>query len=347
MCQDGRRAQLGRGDCGCCVDCRCIMTRLYKWGDQLLPVEPHQAQSNISLATYLFTLYIMSARRPADDAAAGQPDPKRAKVDTPPAKAFDISSIRAQIAAKKAEAEAKLRAAESSKPAGPASLPPAPKADPSLKERAAAAKARIEALNTRKANPYLSGSGSMPKANEERAPMPALSSSIALHPLLMGDVAGQKEEKNEKKAMRDRYKPMAPKFSTVKANVATQAKPTEVIVKPQPSLNPYAAKAEGPVEDAGRRSKKLNFAAPGRYVKQGDALRNEQKMEALRLRIMEKSRKAGLDSEFDSMGRSLKVCPSMTVLMSALATSRRRVVGQGPTARQHNVRRPRHGHGVS
>lgn len=256
----------------------------------------------------------MSSRRPADDAAAGQPDPKRAKVDAPKPGGFDISSIRAQIAAKKAEAEAKLAAAAPapSRPAGPSSLPPPPKADPSIKERAAAAKARIEALNTRKSNPYLSGSGSMPKPNEERAPLPVLSSSIALHPLLMGDLAGQKEEKNEKKAMRDRYKPMAPKFSTVKANVATQAKPVEVVIAPQPSLNPYAAKAPaGPSAEEGgvaRRTKRqLHFAAPGRFVKQGDALRNEQKMEALRLRIMEKSRKAGLDSEFDTMGRSLKV----------------------------------------
>ena len=58
---------------------------------------------------------------------------------------------------------------------------------------------------------------------------------------------------------------------------------------------------------AQRRSKKLHFSAAGKYVKQGDALRNEQKMEALRQRIAEASKKAGLDSEFDTLERSLKV----------------------------------------
>lgn len=268
------------------------------------------ADHTIATATESVTpiIHTMSSRRPADDAAAGEPDSKRAKIESAPAK-FDIATIRAQIAAKKAQAEAeKARNAPASRPAGPSSLPPPPTADASARERAAAAKARIDALAARNSNPYLSGSGSMPKADSERTYQPTLSSNIALHPLLMAETAAQKEEKNEKIAMRNRYKTMAPKFSTVRANVATVQK-AEPVVAPQPSLNPYTSKT-AVTEEAGpgRRSKRnLQFAAAGRFVKQGEAMRNEQKMEALRLRIMEKSRKAGLDGEFDTMGRSLKV----------------------------------------
>lgn len=128
-------------------------------------------------------------------------------------------------------------------------------------------------------------------------------------------------EKNEKKALRDRYKPMAPKFSSVKANInhtqasvhaSRQAPASSIVVNPY-STAPAAAnnasagdgaEGEGPNP---RRSRKLNFSAQGKYVKQGDALRNEAKMDALRQRIAEASRKAGLDSEFDTLERSLKV----------------------------------------
>lgn len=295
----------------------------------------------------------MSSRRPADTAAAGQPDSKRVKVDIPAPKggsgAFDISSIRAQIAAKKAEAEAKLRntsnaasspsapsTATPARAAGPAALPPPPKMDSAVQDRIAAAKARIEALNSKMSNPYSSGSGSRPVSgssttnsatSSSRAAPPVLSSSIALHPLLMGDGANSRsEEKNEKRALRDRYKTMAPKFSSVRANVAVQQKaPEPAVVTPQPTLNPYSAQpASGPGGGAagaapgggeggdgpaaGRRGKKqFQFAAPGRFVRQGDQLRAEAKMEALKQRIAEASRKAGLDSEFDTLEKSLKV----------------------------------------
>lgn len=279
----------------------------------------------------------MSTRRPAEDAANGQSDPKRAKID-PPKPAFDIASIRAQIAAKKAALEAANNGSgsasprpaaaspaptaaptsSSSGPAGPASLPPAPKMDQSVAERLAAVKARIEAQNARSSNPYLSGSGSMPKPTPAAAPSvpaPSTNSSIALHPLLMASQQTQgKEEKNEKRRERDRYKPMAPKFSTVKANaaVAAEAAPPPVAIAPTPSLNPYAASSSSGAGPAGgriqsRKPKQFQFSQPGRYVRQGDALRNEEKMEALRQRIAEASRKAGLDSEFDTLERSLKV----------------------------------------
>lgn len=298
----------------------------------------------------------MSSRRPAEQAAAGQPDPKRAKTGgatAAPPMGFDIASIKAQLAAKKAEAEARIAAQKSaapaqaasgasngSKAAGPAALPPKPVADQNMVDKLAAAKKRIEALNAKMQNPYSSGSGAAPGGPAgSRGGASAGSStsasgqasaktvtSIALHPLLMGDQGGQggaAGEKNEKKALRDRYKTMAPKFSTTRANQSLVQAAQAVTSARTPAgasapvLNPYtsaATPAAGPSAGGddvaaakARRSKKMTFSQPGKYIRQGDALRNEAKMEALRQRIAEASKKAGLDSEFDTLERSLKV----------------------------------------
>ncbi|WWC60182.1 uncharacterized protein I303_102747 [Kwoniella dejecticola CBS 10117] len=292
----------------------------------------------------------MSGRRPADNAVSGQPDPKRARVGGPVAPAagapLDMAAIRAQIAARKAQLEAAAGrstpgptpapgpASGSASPApapapapGPAALPPRPSMDSSIADKLAAAKARIEALNARAANPYLSGSGFMPSQSAQFSSSTGVGqagvSNIALHPLLMGQNSAQQQqqeaEKNEKKAMRDRYKTMAPKFTSVKANTANLEASGSARASPAaPVLNPYAttpaASGSGtPIPDEERapvrRSKKLQFSRAGKYVAQGDQLRNEQKMEALRQRIQEASRKAGLDSEFDTLERSLKRQP--------------------------------------
>ena len=266
------------------------------------------------------------SRRRADEPPAGQPVNNRPRTDAPAPAAMNIADIRARVAAQKAAVEARLAATSSSSaptpsssatpstPAGPAALPPKPQIDPGMVDKIAAAKKRIEAMTARSSNPYLSGSGSMPKPETAR-PAPGAMSSIALHPLLMGGQQGQEQqvEKNEKRAMRDRYKPMAPKFSSVKANVGAaptssggQAPVSSAVINPYASTsiaNPAADEPHAPA----RRSRKIHFAPKGKYVEQGDTLRNEAKLEALKQRIAATSKKAGLDSEFDTLERSLKV----------------------------------------
>ena len=77
-------------------------------------------------------------------------------------------------------------------------------------------------MNAKASNPYLSGGvKAEPPRPNERSGGPSNVSGVALHPLLMADAAGQagqSEKKNEKKAMRDRYKTMAPKFTSVKVS---------------------------------------------------------------------------------------------------------------------------------
>lgn len=243
------------------------------------------------------------AKRPPGSRSPSPP----AKRQPPP---LDIAAIRAQLAAKKAA----LQTPPQGPPLPP--LPPKPPVHADVADRLAAAKARIEALNARAANPYLSGAPVPPVPPAAPAAQPSVT-SIALHPLLMAADAQPtaRTEKNEKRAMRDRYKTMAPKFTSVRANASVAAHtPAAVAVAAAPVLNPYAAGSatHSPAPDDERapvrKSKKLQFSRAGKYVEQGDQLRNEQKMEALRQRIAEASRKAGLDSEFDTLERSLKVC---------------------------------------
>jgi U4/U6 small nuclear ribonucleoprotein PRP3 len=271
--------------------------------------------------------------RRADAPAAGQPDSKRPHTDAPaPASNPRLDEIRAKLAANKAAVEARLAAARAgqagnlpsastsapapipAKPAGPSSLPPVPTMNASVAEKIAASKARIEALHARTSNPYLSGSGAMPKADSAPKPAAVAMSSIALHPLLMGGQQGgeQNVEKNEKRAMANRYKPMAPKFSSVKANVGAPSASSGPVPSSSAVVNPYASSstANPAAEEAVapvRRSRKMHFAPQGKYVAQGDELRNAAKMEALKQRIADASKKAGLDSEFDTLERSLKV----------------------------------------
>lgn len=287
----------------------------------------------------------MATRRPAEGPPTGSPDPKKARTDAAPAPSaasLSIEAIKAQMAARKAAM------GQGTNPA--AALPPgAVRVAPimgtgavsdDVAARLAAAKARIEAMNNaqasasapsaRPSNPYLSRGGAAaasssatpaPAAGPSSAAPSASAASAGLHPLLAGEsVAQQKEEeKNEKRKERDRYKTMAPKFSTVRANQAVvqasaaQSRPAAAA----PVLNPYAAGGVGASGSASpapdeervveRKSRKMHFSAAGKYVKQGDVLRAEAKMEALRQRIADASRKAGLDSEFDVLERSLRV----------------------------------------
>jgi U4/U6 small nuclear ribonucleoprotein PRP3 len=120
-------------------------------------------------------------------------------------------------------------------------------------------------------------------------------------------------------------------------------------------MNPYAATPPtgSPAPDEPsvreRKSRKMQFARPGKYVAQGDALRNEIKMEALRQRIAEASKKAGLDSEFDTLERSLKVrekihrrvcvCADEVLVVAETTPARGRMVGQSVDAGRIELRR--------
>ncbi len=60
-----------------------------------------------------------------------------------------------------------------------------------------------------------------------------------------------------------------------------------------------------------RPRRALKFAQKGKYIQRAEEQRAEQKMEELRQRIAENARKAGLEGEFDTLERSVKVCRNL------------------------------------
>jgi U4/U6 small nuclear ribonucleoprotein PRP3 len=131
---------------------------------------------------------------------------------------------------------------------------------------------------------------------------------MAAHPLLLDQTPVLAQSK------KDRYKPMQPKFASIKANTRNQPTPTPTpmpIHTPSPSVNPYSAAAKEPTGFEGapreRAGRKFHFNTKGKYVALGNQMRQEQQLEALKQRIAESARKAGMDGDL-GIEKAIKVC---------------------------------------
>lgn len=133
---------------------------------------------------------------------------------------------------------------------------------------------------------------------------------MAAHPLLLDNTPVAPQSK------KDRYKPMQPKFASIKANIRNAPTPPPVPT-PMPATtevksNPYASgssAAKDAVFDGApkeRMGRSFKFNPKGKYVQLGNQMRQEVQMEALKQRIAENARKAGLDSEFETLEKNIK-----------------------------------------
>lgn len=133
---------------------------------------------------------------------------------------------------------------------------------------------------------------------------------MAAHPLLLDTSTPAPQSK------KDRYKPMQPKFASIKANARNAPTPPPQASTPAPVIvkdNPYAqAAAEAAQEsrDEGlpreRVGRSLRFNPKGKFIAQAAEIRREQQLEDLKRRIADSAKKAGLDSEFDTLEKKLK-----------------------------------------
>ncbi|GAA5910380.1 U4/U6-U5 snRNP complex subunit PRP3 [Sporobolomyces salmoneus] len=266
--------------------------------------------------------------------------------------AVDIAAKQAEIRAKLAAMKAKLPGLAgppgsapppSSLPSAPvpsssgpprSNLPavpglPKPNVDPELARKIAEAKRKVEEMAARnqaaktKVNPYLSAS--FQGREKEPSIDPSIAArgglSMAAHPLLM-DLKTPAAEQSKK----DRYKPMAPKFSTVKANARLPARsstpsapstsgdagPDSLKETPffDTRLSHTGAGVSGKIHmGRGHARNGFTFKQPGTYVKQGEALRAEARMEDLKRRITESSMKAGLQSDLEETAKKVRRPP--------------------------------------
>ncbi|KAJ6486843.1 pre-mRNA processing factor 3-domain-containing protein [Mycena sanguinolenta] len=133
---------------------------------------------------------------------------------------------------------------------------------------------------------------------------------MAAHPLLLDTTPTAPQSK------KDRYKPMQPKFASIKANTRNipTPPPAPVPVPVVESANPYTSAStskdtglfEGAPKD--RTSRNFRFNPKGKYVALGNQMRQENQLEALKQRIAESARKAGLDGDM-GIERGIKRLP--------------------------------------
>jgi U4/U6 small nuclear ribonucleoprotein PRP3 len=78
--------------------------------------------------------------------------------------------------------------------------------------------------------------------------------------------------------------------------------------------NPYASGAAAAANDTGfegapkeRAGRSFRFNQKGKYVQLANQMRQEQQLEQLKQRIAQSARKAGLDTEFETLEKSIKV----------------------------------------
>lgn len=130
---------------------------------------------------------------------------------------------------------------------------------------------------------------------------------MAAHPLLLDTTPVLPQSK------KDRYKPMQPKFASIKANTRNVPTPPPAptpVATPE-SSNPYAAAAKdtgfdgAPRERSGRN---FRFNPKGKYIALANQMRQENQLEALKQRIAESARKAGLDGEM-GIEKNIKRAP--------------------------------------
>ena len=128
---------------------------------------------------------------------------------------------------------------------------------------------------------------------------------VGLHPALMGD--SQQDPRSSKSRQT-----IQPKFATTMANrrpasPATFPKSKNQLDLSGPSAeetrnNPYFDPSLGPQTATlkSRQPKQLIFNQKGKYIQQAIALRRQAALEAMKKRIAESSRKAGIDEDLDT-----------------------------------------------
>ncbi|GAA5879018.1 hypothetical protein JCM3774_004470 [Rhodotorula dairenensis] len=209
---------------------------------------------------------------------------------------------------------------------------PQPNLDPELARKIAEAKRKVAEMAARKQaaetkiNPYLSPALQGGLTRNEPIVDPSVAGrgglNMAAHPLLMDRSAPAAPAATGK----DRYKPMAPKFSTAKANARQPAPPSRPLT-PSTSATPdveslkdtnfydsrlgygSAGVASKSHMGKGHARQTFQFKQAGTFVKKGEAMRAEARMEDLKRRILESSQKAGLQSDLEETAKKVRRPP--------------------------------------
>ncbi|WEW54915.1 U4/U5/U6 small nuclear ribonucleoprotein prp3 [Emydomyces testavorans] len=221
-------------------------------------------------------------------------------------KAIAEARAKAEAVRARLQAQAGIGAVSAQVPSpSPSPAPPAPSASLSrieqMKARVAAATGR--ANTTAQQKPQPAPSYLLPPMDEGLSRARG-GLDVGLHPALLGDAGPDGRSSKLKQAMQ-------PKFSTTMANRRTES-PVPTIAKGKqldlsgPSIeetrnNPYFDPSLGPKTALARPrySRQLVFNPKGKYIQQAAALRRQAQLEAMKKRIAERARQAGIDEDLD------------------------------------------------
>ena len=201
----------------------------------------------------------------------------------------DVSQMLAAAKARAAELKARINAG---KTPTPSSLPPAG----SAADRIAALKARVAAATSKPSLTAQKPSTPTPPVFNDDISKARGGLDIGLHPALLADA--------QQDTQRSKTRTPQPKFATAMGNQTAPPKKA-VLDLSGPSIeeikaNPYFDPSLGNAVAKGRTSKQLIFNQKGKYIQQAAALRRQAQLEAVKKRIAERARQAGLEEDLDT-----------------------------------------------
>ncbi|OAP56468.1 hypothetical protein AYL99_09647 [Fonsecaea erecta] len=239
--------------------------------------------------------------RPTTPAAA----PPSATTGAKPDVDAIVARAKAAAAARAAELKAKMAAmtggGSTASPATTASASPTPPS--SVSDRIAQMRARVAAATGRAAvqTPQRSSTNFTAPAYNDDMSKARGGLNIGIHPDLLADA--------QHEAQRNKGRPPQPKFPSAMGNRRMES---PAPVKAQldlsgPSLeelkdNPYfdASLGSRNVLPKARHSRQLVFNQKGKYIQQAAALRRQAQLEAMKKKIAEHARQAGLEEDLDT-----------------------------------------------
>lgn len=198
-------------------------------------------------------------------------------------------NIQEQIAAARARAAAARERLATTAPAQQKASPA--KKQPSAVDRAAEARARIEALKARVTAATKSTTSDQPEQNGDDGPSTP------------EDLQSQQSQHQDAKGSK--------KARVLNDSAARKAPP--VALQREPGQNPYIDTShDGPAApQRDRRSRGLVMNQQGKFIAQGAALRRQAQLEEMKRRIAETSRRADLEQDKSEQGFLIKDIPGI------------------------------------
>jgi U4/U6 small nuclear ribonucleoprotein PRP3 len=240
-----------------------------------------------------------SQKRARSNNGSPRPTTPSASSAAPGAKP-DMSAAIAAARARAAEIKAKMAANKLGAASSPAQTATASSTPPSSAlDRIAQLKARVAAATGQSAS-RTNAPSYTPPVYAEDASRPRGGLNIGLHPSLLADA--------QQDVQRTQSRTPQPKFATAIGNRRTDTpQPKAQLDISGPSLeelrdNPYFDESLGPRSalGKGRQSRQLVFNQKGKYIQQAAALRRQAQLEAMKKKIAERARQAGLEEDLDT-----------------------------------------------